>query len=29
VEWLYVTDINEGSYGVYGSLWEQFLDLVW
>jgi hypothetical protein len=29
VEWLHVTDLADGFYGGYGSLWELWLDLVW
>lgn len=29
VEWLYVTDLTENVYNGYGSLWEQFLNLIW
>ena len=29
VESLYVTDLTDDVYGGYGSLWEQWLDLVW
>lgn len=29
VEWLYVTDLTENIYGGYGSLLEQWLNLIW
>lgn len=29
VEWLYITDLTKDVYGEYGSLWEQWLDLIW
>lgn len=29
VEWLYVTNLSENVYGGYGSLWEQWLSLIW
>ncbi|KAJ4410703.1 hypothetical protein N0V91_001631 [Didymella pomorum] len=29
VEWLYITDLTADVYSGYGSLWEQWLDLVW
>lgn len=29
VEWLYMTDLTEDIYGSYGSMWEQWLTLVW
>lgn len=29
VEWLYITDLTENSDGGYGSLWEQWLNLIW
>jgi hypothetical protein len=29
VEWLYITDLTENVHGDYGTLWEQWLDLVW
>jgi hypothetical protein len=29
VEWLYVTDLTDSFYSGYGSLWEQWLDLIW
>ena len=29
VEWIYITDLTENVYGGYGTLWEQWLDLIW
>lgn len=29
VEWLFITDLTENVYSGYGSLWEQWLDLIW
>ena len=29
VEWLYITDLTENVYGGHGSLWEQWLNLIW
>ncbi|KAJ4379863.1 hypothetical protein N0V86_005047 [Didymella sp. IMI 355093] len=29
VEWLYITDLTGNVYGGYGSLWEQWLNLIW
>ncbi|KAF1362960.1 hypothetical protein EJ07DRAFT_106314 [Lizonia empirigonia] len=29
VEWIYITDLYEGVYEGYGSLWETWLNLIW
>lgn len=29
VEWLYITNLTENVYGECGSLWEQWMDLLW
>jgi hypothetical protein len=29
VEWLYVTDLEEGVYENYPSFWEEWLDVLW